>query len=102
MNKFLEDARDTSEGHEFSRFYLNRTLCGVLEDMRKCDSTKNYAMLAGLIEEAQILGSRMEDGLGDRKDLLKLNVEMSKAKKAYRALEKEYKALMEKVKTLKN
>lgn len=46
-----------------------RLLCDVLEEMRKCDKTKNFAPFAGLIEEVQILGNRMETGLGAKKDL---------------------------------
>jgi len=40
--------------------YLNRTLCDVLDEMRKCDKTSNYSYLSGLIEEAQSMGNRME------------------------------------------
>ena len=46
----------------------NRTLCSVLEEMRKCWKTRNFAALPGLIEEAQIYGSRMEAKLADVKD----------------------------------
>ena len=34
----------------------NRTLCSVLEEMRKCYETRNFAVLPGLIEEAQTYG----------------------------------------------
>jgi hypothetical protein len=43
----------------------NRTLCGVLEEMRKCYETRNFAPLLGLIEEAQTYGNRMEAKLSD-------------------------------------
>ena len=52
--------------------YLNRTLCDVLEEMRKCDKTRNYAPMSALIEEVQIMGNRMEAKLADRKDYYKL------------------------------
>lgn len=40
--------------------YLNRTMCDVLEELRKCDETKNYSYFLGLIEEAQSMANRME------------------------------------------
>jgi hypothetical protein len=43
----------------------NRTLCSVLEEMRSCYKTRNFAPLKGLIEEAQIYGNRMEAKLFD-------------------------------------
>lgn len=46
----------------------NRTLCAVLEEMRKAHATHNYSYLPGLIEEAQTMGNRMEAGLWDQKD----------------------------------
>lgn len=52
----------------------NRTLCGVLEEMRTAHETHNYSYLLGLIEEAQSMGNRMESGLydkGDHESLLK-------------------------------
>lgn len=48
--------------------YLNRTLCDVLDEMRKADETKNYSYLTGLIEEAQSMGNRMEDKLETIRD----------------------------------
>ena len=40
--------------------YLNRTICGVFEEMRSCNETKNYSYLLGLIEEAQSMANKME------------------------------------------
>lgn len=40
-----------------------RTMCSILEDMRKCCKTRNFSYLRGLIEEAQSRAWRMEDGL---------------------------------------
>ena len=48
--------------------YLNRTLCDVLSEMRKCFETYNFAPMASLIEEAQIMGNRMEAKLEELKD----------------------------------
>lgn len=46
----------------------NRTMCDVLEEMRQCHKTRNYAPLLGLIEEAQLMANRMEAGLGEKND----------------------------------
>lgn len=46
----------------------NRTLCDVLEDMRRCHKTLNFALLSSLIEEVQTIGNRMESALWDQKD----------------------------------
>ena len=46
----------------------NRTLCDVLEEMRKSLETNNFSYLGGLIEEVQTIGNRMEAGLHDIKD----------------------------------
>lgn len=48
---------------------VNRTLCGVLEEMRKAYETRNFSYLPGLIEEAQRMGNRMEAALSDKHDL---------------------------------
>jgi coenzyme F420-reducing hydrogenase delta subunit len=36
--------------------------------MRKCNETRNYALIKSLIEEAQIMANRMEAGLSDLSD----------------------------------
>lgn len=77
-------------------FGNNRHLCDVLEDMRKCDKTKNYSMLRGLIEEAQVMGSRMESALSDQKDIVKLQEKVSEVRREYKKLKAEYKALEKK------
>ena len=33
--------------------YISRTVCDVLHEIRKCDETKNYSYLLGLVEEIQ-------------------------------------------------
>jgi hypothetical protein len=58
-----------------NKYYLNRTLCDVLEEMRRCVQTLNFAPLMSLIEEAQIMGNRMEAGLEDKEDLVRMNEE---------------------------
>ena len=44
----------------------NRTLCDVLEEMRKAHDTRNYSYLPGLIEEVQSYGNRMEAAIWDK------------------------------------
>jgi len=73
--------------------YLNRTLCDVLEEMRKLDETKNYNALAGLIEEAQSMGNRMEAKLGDVNDLKRVREESKRLGKEIRKREKKLKKL---------
>ena len=52
--------------------YLNRTICGVLEEMRSCNETKNYSYLLGLIEEAQSMANKMESKIDLIKDFEEL------------------------------
>src|ERR1700689_2514946 len=65
----------------------NRTLCSVLEEMRQCYKTRNFAPLPGLIEEAQTYGNRMEAKLYDVEH--------------YESLRERYKELEKKVDELK-
>ena len=74
-------------------YWVNRTLCSVLEDMRLCVKTTNFAPMMGLIEEAQIKGNRMEAGLDDKKDLLKLNEEWREIKVKVMTARRELKEL---------
>ena len=67
--------------------YVCRTLCSVLEEMRRCHETRNFAPLHGLIEEAQTYGNRMEAKLSDVQE--------------YESLKKRYKKLKEEVDQLK-
>jgi len=69
------------------RSYLNRTLCDVLEEMRKAHETRNFSYILGLIEEAQSMGQRMEAKLNDVKDLESLRTDIKKAKKELKKLE---------------
>ena len=51
----------------------NRYICSVLDEMRECLKSLNFAYFGSLIEEAQMLANRMEAALDDqkcRKDLL--------------------------------
>lgn len=46
----------------------NRYICDVFDEMRKCNETRNYSYLLGLIEEAQTMVNRMETRLSDKYD----------------------------------
>ena len=67
-------------------YHTNRHLCSVFEEMRECCKTGNYSYLPGLIEEAQSMGNRMEAGLYNRKDLIKMQVEWSELKSKIKSL----------------
>ena len=47
----------------------NRLLCDVLQELRTCNETRNYAPALGLIEEIQVLANRMEASLADKYDV---------------------------------
>ena len=66
---------------------LNRYVCTVLEEMRKCLTTYNFSVLPSLIEEAQILVNRMEAKLHDIKDLDTLHDKIKEKKKELKDLE---------------
>ncbi len=76
-------------------------MCDVLEEMRKCDKTKNYAYLLSLIEEVQSMANRMEAALADTKDIKNLQEEISKMKKEIKTLEAKKKKLGGKTKKKK-
>ena len=57
--------------------YLSRYLCDVLDDMRSALKVLRIDLLAGLIEEAQIMGNKMESKLNDYSDM-KYNLEKGK------------------------
>jgi hypothetical protein len=67
----------------------NRTLCGVLEEMRTCYETRNFAPLKGLIEEAQIYGNRMEAKLADVKEYEQLKEKYKEMQREVSRLEKQ-------------
>lgn len=79
----------------FTRYYLNRTACDALAEMRRCAETGNYSYLPGLIEEVQSMVNRMEAGLSDHNDLEEL-------RQSYKKLTKEYNELLNKKEELDN
>ena len=71
----------------------NRTLCGVLDEMRKAHKTRNYSYMLGLIEEAQSMGNRMEAGLYDKSDLEGLEKRVKNLRKQRDVLREEIDSL---------
>ena len=67
----------------------NRTLCDVLNEMRKAYETRNFSYLIGLIEEAQSMGSRMEARLYDIKDFKWLTDEVRRLRALRKKLKKD-------------
>ena len=47
--------------------YFNRVMCEVFEEMRAAYKVRNFSYLPGLIEEAQVMGNRMEASLDDKR-----------------------------------
>lgn len=76
-------------------FWYKRTLCDVLEEMRILNKKRNYSYLDSLIEEAQMMGNRMESGLDGVKNLATLEEKVRALKKEKKALEKELESLKE-------
>jgi chromosome segregation ATPase len=67
----------------------DRYLCDVLKEMRKCFETRNFSGLLGLIEEAQMMGNRMESAINGCN-------EIDYMEKRYRRLKREVKKLEDK------
>ena len=74
-------------------YWLNRTACNVLDEMREANKTRNYSYLEGLVEELQSMCNRMEAALGDMRQLDNMPEEISKLKKEIKALRAEKKEL---------
>jgi DNA-binding transcriptional regulator GbsR (MarR family) len=75
---------------EMASWYSKRTLCAVLEEMRKCCQTLHFAALPGLIEEAQSMGNRMETKLDQVKDLDRLESFLRERKSELERLRQEF------------
>lgn len=84
-----------------AEFYLHRTLCDVLEEMRACWKTRNFAAMKGLIEEAQAMGNRMESALGSMKDIAKIEKKFLALRREYKEANKELEALMANIEELR-
>lgn len=68
-------------------YWTNRTWCDCIEEMRQAYKTYNFGAILGLIEELQSFGSRMEAGLGNKKDLIKMQKDWSKKKAKLKELD---------------
>ena len=79
---------------------LNRHVCDVLEEMRTCTKTLNFALLPSLIEETQTMVNRMEMALADMRDLKFLKEEIVKNKRQYEMLKKKVEKLEENLEEL--
>lgn len=78
----------------------NRFICDILHEMRKCNETRNFAPLLGLIEECQIVADRMEAALYDKKDERTLEMRLPKLKDQIEELEWKKDELEEEVRRL--
>ena len=70
---------------------LNRYICEVLDEMRTCTKTLNFAVIPSLIEEVQTMVNRMEMALSDMKDLETLKDDIHEKKEELKVLEKKIK-----------
>lgn len=80
--------------------FLNRTMCDVLDEMRKLNDKltpmvveQHKKTFAYLIEELQSMGNRMEAGLSEKGDLETIHEEWQENKRKFKQLEKEIKEL---------
>ena len=80
----------------FDNMYTNRTLCDVLEEMRKTVKTLNFSYLLSLIEEVQSMGNRMEAGLYDKNDYEQLLEDREELNNEVKEIKKELKELKKK------
>jgi len=60
--------------------YPNRTVCDILDDMCRCYKSYSFSAMAGLIEELQARGNRMEAALRDKNDVKEWLEKRSKLK----------------------
>jgi cell shape-determining protein MreC len=65
----------------------NRYVCTVLDEMRSCFNSRNFAYLESLIEEVQVMVNRMEAHLRDAKDIDWLQKEKRELKREIKELE---------------
>lgn len=70
-------------------WYLHRTACKALEEMRDAYRTRNFSYLLGLIEELQSMVNRMEAGLDTKRDLTDLQAEVKKLRHEKRKLKEQ-------------
>ena len=71
----------------------SRYICDVIEEMRKCYETRNFAYINGLIEECQTLANRMESKLSENSSVETLHEQIKDLKKVKAKLETEIEVL---------
>ena len=86
-------------------YKINRTkyACGILEEIRKMNETRNYSALAGHVETLQMMYQDMEDALGIQSEFKALEESRKKANSLVKKYNKEIeknKPNMEKVKEI--
>lgn len=67
--------------------YPERIACDVIEEMRICFKTLNFAALSGLIEEIQVICNRMEAALERKKEINRAEEYVRNLKKEIEELE---------------
>lgn len=72
-------------------FWPNRTICSILEDMRKMHDTHNYSQLQACIEELQYAANRMEAALEDNKEINRIRETLADMKLKYKKMKKKLK-----------
>lgn len=79
-------------------FWINRTMCDVLEEMRKLNDKLNSGVvsqhkktMAYLIEEVQSMGNRMEASIQNKGDIESIDEEIREKRKELKKLKQEIK-----------
>ena len=67
-------------------YWFERSICDALDEMRRMDKVRNYASMAGLIEEVQSMANRMEAHLEGQKHYTELCTEIKKLEKKKKEL----------------
>jgi len=76
--------------------YPHRTICDVIEELRKCYETRNFSSALGLAEEIQSMGNRMEAALSDKADVESWTKKRKEMSKEMKKLNEEIEILEEK------
>ena len=67
--------------------FPSRYICTVFDEMRTAHKNRNYSYLESLVDEAQLLASRMEAALEEVRSLEELHAECKKLKIELKELE---------------
>jgi len=80
--------------------YPERTMCEVLNEMRKSFESRNFAGLLGLVEEVQTMGNRMEAAIEEKKKYQQYHEEAKAKYDEYEKFRKKVNKLKEEIKEL--